>query len=88
MYIGKINLNKIDKELLFNAESGAIYCDIVIWLNDKPDQYGNNISIKQGMSKQDREAGKQADYIGNAKEWKSQDNPDNNKQETKDDLPF
>ena len=44
LLFGKINLSKIDKTKLFKGEKG-IWMDLTIWLNDKPDNYGNVMSI-------------------------------------------
>jgi len=42
----KINLSRIDKKKLFTGKKG-IYLDLTIWINDNPDQFGNDISIQQ-----------------------------------------
>jgi len=46
----KINLEKINDELLFVGEKGT-YLDLAIWLNEEKDQYGNDISIQQTTKK-------------------------------------
>ena len=61
LLFGKINLSKIDKTKLFAGEKG-IYLDLTIWLNDKPDNYGNDMSIEQ-TTKQ----GEEKIYIGSGK---------------------
>ena len=57
----KIDVTKIDKSLLFKGKKGT-YLDLNIWINDKPDKYGNDCSIAQKMKK-----GQDANYIGNGK---------------------
>jgi hypothetical protein len=42
----KINCKKINKALLYEGEKGT-YLNLSIWINDTPDQYGNDISIQQ-----------------------------------------
>jgi len=47
----KINLDKIKDDLLFVGEKGT-YLNLTIWINeDKPDKYGNTISIQQTTKK-------------------------------------
>jgi hypothetical protein len=68
----KINLSKIDKAKLFNANSGAIYLDATLLTNEEDDQYGNCGMIVQDVSKADREAGIKGAILGNAKQFKTQ----------------
>jgi hypothetical protein len=42
----KIDVKKIDKAKLFKGEKGT-YLNLTIWINDNPDQFGNDISIQQ-----------------------------------------
>jgi hypothetical protein len=74
MYYGSIDLNKIDKSKIVTTdkngkpfENGAKYLNIVQWLNDTPDQYGNVLSIQESLSKEEREQGAKPNYIGNLK---------------------
>jgi hypothetical protein len=57
----KIDVSKIDKSLLFKGKKGT-YLDLLIWINDKPDQYGNECSIEQKVK-----MGEKKNYIGNGK---------------------
>lgn len=86
LFLGSIDLSKINKNDVVTTDkngqefsNGAKYLNISIWLNDKPDNYGNTISIKTG--------GKENSYfLGNAKEY---DKTNQNKTLIKnDDLPF
>ncbi len=60
----KLDVSKLDKTAFFKGEKGT-YCDLVLWENDQPDQYGNTHSVKQDMGK-DRK-GEKTPYVGNAK---------------------
>jgi hypothetical protein len=60
---GSIDLTKIDKEKLVNGK----YLNIQISINDNSDQYGNNVGITIGQTKEEREAKAKKTYIGNAK---------------------
>ena len=100
MLTGSIDLNKIDKTKIVSTnkegkpfENGAKYLNVVIWINDEADQYGNNASIQISQSKEEREAGEKAIYIGNLKFPQSRDGekakaePVTSSKEL-DDLPF
>ena len=96
---GSIDLNKIDRSKIVSTnkdgkpfENGAKYLNVVIWINDEADQYGNNASIQISQSKEEREAGAKSIYIGNLKEPQSRNNEPTsakNAQATDDNqLPF
>ena len=94
---GSIDLNKIDKTKIVSLdkngkpfENGAKYLNVVVWLNDEADKYGNNASIQISQSKEEREAGVKAIYIGNLKEPQSRNNEPTSTKTAKvaDDLPF
>ena len=80
----KIDVTKIDKTLLFKGKKGT-YLDLNIWINDKPDQYGNDCSIAQKTEK-----GKDPNYIGNGKFYtpKPVQIDVNDTPSEKSDLPF
>lgn len=65
----KIDVKKIKKELLFKGEKGT-YLDLSIWINDKPDQYGNEVSIEQRTAK-----GENKIYLGNGRFYLSKNPP-------------
>ena len=94
---GSIDLNKIDKTKIVSTdkngkpfENGAKYLNVVVWLNDEADKYGNNASIQISQSKEEREAGVKATYIGNLKEPQSRNNEPTSTRTASvaDDLPF
>jgi hypothetical protein len=82
LLIGKINLSKIDKTRLFTGKKG-IYCDIAIWFNEEPDEYGNNLSIQQSTKKDEPRI-----FIGEAKFFVPKEKPVEKEDETLADLPF
>ena len=97
LLIGSIDLNKIDKTKIVDRdkngnpfENNAKYLNVAVWVNDEVDQYGNSASIQISQSKEEREAGVKATYIGNLKEPQSRSNePTSTKRESvDDDLPF
>jgi hypothetical protein len=97
MLTGSIDLNKIDKTKIVTTdkngkpfENGAKYLNVVVWINDEADNYGNNASIQISQSKEERDAGAKSIYIGNLKEPQSRNNePTSARTESvADDLPF
>lgn len=60
---GSIDLTKIDKSKLINGK----YLNVQISVNENTDQYGNNVGITIGQTKEEREAKEKKTYIGNAK---------------------
>ena len=95
LFLGKINLSKIDKTKLVKGEKG-MWLDITVWFNEEPDQYGNNLSIEQSTKKDESKI-----YIGNAKfyspkkdepkakdEFKKSGKVDVQSMSNPDDLPF
>lgn len=47
------------------GKNGKKYANIDIWLNDKEDQYGNDVSL----ALYDKEV-KRSEYIGSGRQWK------------------
>jgi hypothetical protein len=97
MRLGYIDLNKIDKTKIITTDkngnpfkNGAKYVPIVEWINDEADKYGNIASIQISQSKEEREAGVKAIYIGNLKEPQSRNNEPTSARTASvaDDLPF
>jgi hypothetical protein len=100
LLIGSIDLSKIDKKRIITKdkngndfENGAKYYNVVVWINDEIDQYGNIASIQEGISKEERESGLKATYIGNLKNVQGQTVASDEKEPEKnnddqDDLPF
>lgn len=75
MLIGSIDLNKVDKKKVITKDkdgkpfaNGAKYLNVVVWVNDDNDQYGNIASIQENISKEERESGVKPTYIGNLKD--------------------
>jgi hypothetical protein len=94
---GSIDLNKIDKTKIISTdkngnrfENGAKYLNIAVWINDETDKYGNTASIQISQSKEERESGVKAIYIGNLKEPQSRTNEPTSTRtaSVEDTLPF
>lgn len=68
MMTGSLCLSDIPKDKVFVSEkSGKKYLNIVLWINEEPDKYGNNAAIQVGLTKEEREAKAKPVYIGNLK---------------------
>lgn len=88
----KIDVTKIQKERLFKGQKGT-YLDAVLFLEDKPDQYGQSGMIVQSVSKEERQAGVKGPILGNVKVIGQQapsqpKQSESNFEEQDDDLPF
>jgi hypothetical protein len=68
-----IDLTKIDKTRIVQGKNGAQYYNLTIIVNDTKDQYGNDISVQQGQTKEERASKAKAVYIGNGKKiWEGE----------------
>lgn len=72
LFIGKIDVTKIDKARLFKGAKG-VYCDLTVWFSEEPDEYGNNLSIQQSTKK-----GEPKIYLGSAKFYTPKEEPQGN----------
>lgn len=52
---------------LYHGKNDSVYLDLIVFENDKPDQYDNDYAVKPSQSKEARDAGEKAPYIGNGK---------------------
>lgn len=74
-----LNVAKIDQTKLIDGRTGK-FLNVTITINDEVDKFGNNASIFESQSKEEREAKTPKNYLGNGKViWTS---------EKKNDLPF
>lgn len=81
----KIDLTKIDKTRIFAGKNGAKWYDIDVWINDEPDQYGNDASASTSQTKEERENKDRKTYLGNGKKlygWQ-EDSGNNNRPATR-----
>ena len=84
LFLGKMNLSKIDKERLFKGEKGT-WMDVTVWFSEEPDQWGNHLSIQQSTKKDEDKI-----YLGSAKLYEPEKPKEEPKQDDKvlDDLGF
>jgi hypothetical protein len=62
-----IDLSKIDKSKINNHKNGSKYYEFSVFINDEKDKYGNEASLKDSQTKEQREAKEKAAFIGNGK---------------------
>ena len=84
-----VDVTKLDKGKLVKGKKGT-YANLTIWLNDEVDQFGNDVSIQQSLSKEERESGAAKIYLGNGKTHNGQNAaPQQEAAENEnEDLPF
>lgn len=98
-----INFNKIDQTRLSKDKNGNLWLNLSGFVNEIPDNYGNNGFITQSQTKEEREGGQKLPILGNFKlpmanhtKVQTEINPKVNTVPTKapqpmdldDDLPF
>ena len=66
--LGSINIrvDKLPKEKFVKGKDGAVYYNFTFSIADET-RYGNNVSAFELQSKEERDAKKPKDYLGNGK---------------------
>jgi len=88
-----IRVDKLPKEKFIKGKDGAVYYNMTISVSDET-RYGNNVAITDSQTKEEREAKKPKNYLGNGKVVWTDGNivlaekEEIQEQETSDDLPF
>jgi hypothetical protein len=62
-----IDLTKIDKSKIIEGKKGGKYLNLSIMMNDEESQYGDNVSISIGQSKEERESKSPKTFLGNGR---------------------
>ena len=61
-----LNLSRLDKSKIVQGKKGSYY-PVTVFVNDETDQFGNNVAVATGLTKEEREAGAKTEYICNGK---------------------
>tara|TARA_R110002153_G_scaffold32340_1_gene97854 strand:+ start:3018 stop:3344 length:327 start_codon:yes stop_codon:yes gene_type:complete len=61
-----VRVDKLPKEKFVKGKDGAVYYNFTISINDET-RYGNNVGLMDSRTKEEREAKKPNEYIGNGK---------------------
>ena len=90
-----IRVDKLPKEKFVIGKDGAVFYNFTISISDETNQWGQNVSITDSQTQEEREAKKAKNYIGNGKVvWTDGKVTTATKQEAKvaveetSDLPF
>lgn len=76
-----INLSKLDKTKIVRGKDGSQYYDLTISVNDTKNDYGQDVSIYDKQSKEQREAKEKKTFLGNGKIfWSSRPTEQNSPQ--------
>jgi hypothetical protein len=63
----KMDVTKLDKTKFFVGKKGT-YADLTVFLDtEETSEYGDNGTVAQSASKEDRDAGKKMPILGNVK---------------------
>lgn len=102
MFTLSIDVTKIDKSLLKEVTkkdgTKAVFLNLICWPNEEGrDQYDNDGTVKQSLSKEQREAGTKVKILGNYRVKDDAPSPSRHQQEKSngyapadrdDDIPF
>jgi len=61
-----IRVDKLPKEKFIKGKDGAVYYNLTVSIKDIS-RYGNNVSIFDSQTKEEREAKKNRNYLGNGR---------------------
>jgi hypothetical protein len=61
-----IDVSSLPKEKFTKAKNGKVYYNFTMAINDES-KYGNNVSVFDAQTQEEREAKKPKDYLGNGK---------------------
>lgn len=86
-----INVSKINKARLVKGEKGQ-YLNLTLSIGDA-DQFGNNVQVWEGQTKEERAAKTDNNFLGNGRviytgDQQAQANQSSAAQNASDDLPF
>lgn len=82
-----IDVTKIDKDKIYVGKKGKYY-KVRVVLKDEEDQFGNTGFVQTASSKEERDAGYEASYLGNLKEVKFEKKEAAPAEDVEEDLPF
>ena len=63
----KVDVTKLDKSKFFKADSGAVYADLDVWINEDEQEDWKKVSINQSQTKEERDAKEKKTFCGNGK---------------------
>jgi hypothetical protein len=63
----KIDLSKLDKTKIFITEKGSQYYSVQVIVNDSENEWGQDVTILEPQTKEQRESKQKKIYLGNGK---------------------
>jgi len=69
-----LNLSAIDKSKIFKGKKGS-YIKLTLSINDQANDWGDNVSVWEEQSKEDRDAKVQRTFVGTGKVFWESDAP-------------
>jgi hypothetical protein len=60
-----IRVDKLQKEKFVKGKDGSVYYNCTLNINDEANQWGQNVSLSDSQTKEEREAKKPKVYLGN-----------------------
>jgi len=60
-----IRVDKLPKEKFVMGKDGAVFYNCTLNINDEANQWGQNVSLTDSQTKEEREAKKAKNYLGN-----------------------
>jgi hypothetical protein len=87
-----LRLDALPKEKFVSGKDGKVYYNFTVSVNDEPNQFGQNVSLTDSQTQEEREAKKPKVYLGNGNVvWTNGEiktAPKKDKAEVVDNLPF
>ena len=60
-----LRVDKLPKEKFVKGKDGAVYFNLTVSINDDTNQFGQNVTAIDSQTKEEREAKKPKNYLGN-----------------------
>ena len=89
-----LRVDKLPKEKFVSGKDGAVYYNFTVGVNDEANQFGQNVSLTDSQTQEEREAKKPIVYLGNGNvvwtngEIKTAPKKDKATASVESDLPF
>lgn len=62
-----VDLSKVDKSKIIKGKNGGQYYNLSLWVADEKDQYGNDVSVFDSQTKEQRDAKEKRNFLGNGR---------------------
>lgn len=60
-----LRVDKLPREKFVMGKDGAVYLNFTVAINDEANQFGQNVSLTDSQTKEERDAKKAKNYLGN-----------------------